>query len=180
MSIYFPVCFQFDSSGRMSVFPRFGCIARSVEVWLREQASSRSVGPWLVCRPVGQSVCRSAGGQSVGRPLRRRSVGRSVGRSVVRWVGPSVGPSVGRSVGRSVGQSVGQSVSQSVSRSITQISLFTTGGGLHPSQPPPLFDSSCAPRRTSCHHVIATLRGKVLRIIFFANGGSARPHPTRV
>ena len=167
MSIYFPVCFPFDSSGPMLFFPRFGCIARSVEVWLREQASSRSVGLWLVCRPVGQSVRRSVG-RPAGGSVVGQSVGRSVGRSVVRWVGPSVGPSVGRLVGRSVGRSVGQSVDQFV----------CDWQGVHPSQPPPLFDSSCAPHRTSCHHVIATLTGKVLRIIFFANGGSARPHPT--
>ena len=63
----------------MFFVPRSGCVARSVDVWLRELASCRSVG---LSVPVGRS-------RSVG-PGRSVPVGRS---------GRSVGPdwSVGRS-----------------------------------------------------------------------------------
>ena len=52
--------------GAVLIFSRSGCVAQSVEVWLRELASCRSVGPVdPVSRLVGRSVL---GVQSVGRP----------------------------------------------------------------------------------------------------------------
>ena len=90
------LCADMCRQGPVSFFPRSGCIAQSVEVWLREPASFRSVA-----RSVGRSAVFFSMSGCITRPF---PFGRPASQSVGLFLSlGSAWPLLGQSFSRSVG-----------------------------------------------------------------------------